>query len=402
MSDVVARGVESMEELRLANDLMAKTFGNYFNSARVLETMGGNYPGFEREHTRVALLGSEIVGAHRVNTDTIRIGEARLRMGGFGWVATSDRHRRKGIATAMLKDSLHYMGQHGYHVSMLFGIPDFYHKFGYATSLAEYVTSVDVLEASTIPHPTYRLRNGKPGDIRSMQKMHDAQDGAVACSLVRSGAHITNAWERWKPVRVLTDPQGKMIAYFLPREHDRDLTIDEVGVQDWRACGAVLHACAGLASEKCIPRVRFAAPPTHAFVRYLLQYRSVHETHIQRNAGGMLAFIDTGETLESLIPEWENLLTRYAARDARAELTMIVDRKPYRIRANRGAIDVAAGMGTNKVSVTSAEMLHLITGYHHADDIFASRRRMVKPEARELFRVLFPKRTAYVWTMDRF
>ncbi len=402
MTDVIARGVETEEELRLANDLMAKCFGDYFNSSRALETMGVNYPGFQREHTRVALMGTEVVGAHRINTDTIRIGEARLRMGGFGWVATSERHRRKGIASAMLQDSLHYMADHGYHVSMLFGIPDFYHKFGYATALAEYVTSVDVLEATAIPHQEYRIRDGKPGDIRSIQKMHDAHDGAVACSIIRSGAHITNLWERWKRLRVLTDVKGKMLAYFLPREHDRNLTIDEVGVQDWRACGAVLHACAGLAAEKCIPRVRFAAPPPHPFIRYLLQYRSVHETHIERNAGGMLAFVDLYETLESLIPEWENLLTRYAARETRAELTLIVDRKPCRIRANRGAIDVAAVTGMNKVSVSSAEMIHLVTGYRHADDIYEARRRMVKPEARELFRVLFPKRTSYVWTMDRF
>ena len=68
----------------------------------------------------------------------------------------------------------------------------------------------------------------------------------------------------------------------------------------------------------------------------------------------------------------------------------------------RGAIDIAPVSGKNKVSVSEAELMHLVTGYRHADDIFSMKRRMVEPTARGLFQALFPKRTAFVWPVDRF
>ena len=80
------RAVATNEELRLANDLMAKSqSADYFSALRWLETSGAGYPGYVREHTRIALRGGEIAGALRLNTETIRLGEARLKTGGIGW-----------------------------------------------------------------------------------------------------------------------------------------------------------------------------------------------------------------------------------------------------------------------------------------------------------------------------
>lgn len=79
-----------------------------------------------------------VLGALHLTTDTIRIGEARLKMGGLGWVATSARHRKRGIGRKLIEDALAYMREHGYHVSMLFGIPNFYHRFGDASALIDY------------------------------------------------------------------------------------------------------------------------------------------------------------------------------------------------------------------------------------------------------------------------
>ena len=89
-------------------------------------------------------------------------------------------------------------------------------------------------------------------------------------------------------------------------------------------------------------------------------------------------------------------------RERRIEFTFLVDKTPYRVRANRGAIDVAVASGNNKVSLTGSELMHLVTGYRYVDDILAARRRLITAEARALLEVLFPKRNAYVWEFDRF
>lgn len=403
MPDLILKGVETDEELRQAHDLMARVhFLDSFEALRWLETCGVNYPSFRREHTRVAYFKGELAGALRLTTGTIRIGEARLKMGGFGWVTTAGHHRHQGIARELIQDTMRYMREQNYHLSMLFGIPNFYHRFGFTTSLAEYATIVSLVEALVAAHGPYRMRPGKPGDIPAIQKIHNADDAEVACSIVRSTAHITNQWEHWKAVRVLTNERGKVIAYFLPRTTEEELSLEEVGVADRATCGALVHACATVAEEEHVSRIRFAGPPSRMLSQYLLQYKSKHEMQVTRDSGGMIAFVNLGETLESMIPEWENLLLQNAARELRTECTLLVDRKPYRIRANRGALDIAPVSGVNKISLNSAELTHLVTGYRFLNEILETRRRLITPEGKALLAAIFPKRTPYVWRTDRF
>lgn len=403
MAELVVRGAASADDDTLAQDLMAKCFGpNYFTVARKLDVLSGGYPGFHREHTRVAFKQGQIVGALRITTDTIRIGEARLKMGGLGWIAVNDAFRGQGIASAMIGDALAYMRRHKYHVSMLFGVVDFYHRFGFATMLSDFLTSVDVLEAEMATHVPYKVRSGKPGDIGAIQKLHNAGEGDVACSIVRSSAHLTNQWERWKSVRVITDQRGKVQAYFLPRTVREGLLVEELGLANHEACGAVLHACAQLALEQHAPQIQFSAPPCHPFLKYLLQYESKYEMHVRRNRDGMMTVVDLGETLESMIPEWESTLAQRALVHERAEVTLLIEKKPFRIRANRGAIDVSPNSGDNKMSISDVEFVQLLSGYRYLDEILLSRRRILTPASRALLQVLFPKRIPFVWPVDHF
>ena len=403
-ADVTVKPVGTDEELRLANDLMAKAhWTDYFAALHWMETCGAGYPGFQREHTRIALCKNEIAGALRITTETVRLGEARLKTGGLGWITTEARHRQKGVCRVLMQDAFRYMQAHNYHAAMLFGIPNFYHRFGFATTLFDYTISMDLEDAMTAPRASYRAREAKPGDIPAVQKVHSANDADVACSLIRSSAHITNKWDhRCKGMHVLTDDKGKVLAYFTARKTGDHLTVEEVGVVDNSVCDAVLAACAQTASEETVGRLQFLTPPCHVFARFLLQYKTTHQMHVVRDSGGMMAFVNLGEALESLIPEWEYLLSGSSLCDRRIELTLLVDGGHTRVRANRGAIDIAPYPGANKVSLSSADLIRLVTGYLHVEDVLAKRRRLITTEARALFSVLFPKRDPYVWTFDRF
>lgn len=401
-AELEIRGPRNRDEVNFANELMAKTHGpNYWEALRKVQTHAG-YPNYRPEFTRLAYWEGELAGTLRVTSDTIRLGEARLHMGGLGWVSTAETHRHKGIARELLADTMNFLQARGYHVAMLFGIPNFYHRFGFATALGQYETGVSTEEAMAAPHAQYRMRTVKPGDIPAIQRLHNLNDAATACSLVRIAPHISLRWDRWKDARVLTDERGKVFGYLVPRRTGEGLLIDETGVAERGACGALLHASACVAAEEIAQEIRFHAPPEHPLMQYLLQFRSCHETHITRDEGGMLAFVNTSEALESMAPEWESQLAASAVRSLRVEATLMVDRVPYRVRANKGAIDVSVAVGANKVGLSQAELMHLVTGYRFLDDVLAQRRRMLSPEARLLLAALFPKRTPYVWLLDRF
>ena len=403
IAELAIRSVEREDELRQANELMAKAQEHsYFASLRWLETSGAGYPGFRREHTRIALSKDEVVGALRISTDTVRIGEARLKMGGFSWVTTAPRHRHKGVCSALVQDTLAYLAQHGYHISMLFGIPNFYQRFGYVSALADYAIVLDAVEASSTAIDGCRVRGVKPGDIPSIQKIHAADDAEIPCSLLRGAAHVTNKWDRFKNARVFTDPKGKVLAYVLAHREKDGLAVEEVGAQSPDLYPALLAQCSAMAREEVTGRIRFLVPPSHPFAHFLLQYDSTHETKVSRESGGMMTLVDVGEALENMIPEWENLLSRSAWRGERTEITLLVDNRPYRIRANRGAIDVAQAAGRNKFGLEAGELMQLMAGYSYVDGILYAERRLLTVEAKELLTTLFPKRNPYVWPFDRF
>ena len=403
LEQISVQPVHTDEELRLAIDLMAKEHGrNFHTSIDWLNTHSKTYPGFQREHTRIAYIDDEIAGALRLTTDTVRIGEARLKMGGLGWVTTVPRHRKKGVCTALMNDTLDYMARHQYHVSMLFGIPNFYHRFGYTTTLADYRIKVESLDTADEGAPVMRFREAKPGDIQAIQKIHHLNDGEVSCSLIRSEAHITNKWDPFKSAKVLINDEGKVEGYVWPQVDDDHLMIHEAGAAHEEAFHEVMAYCNQVARDSFKPSIHFSLPPEHPFAHYLTRYASIHERKLQREEGGMMRFIDVPEALESMLPEWESRLQNSLLREFRCEITLMTDDRSFCVHANRGAIDVLPGMGKNKFSVTDTELIQLVTGYVHLDGVYRKQARLVNSHGKALLNILFPKRNPYVYTFDRF
>lgn len=401
-TNLAIKAADSQEERRLAGDLIAREHESDDPLRRQwVERFHCAYPGHRPEHIRIALWSGELAAALRINTDTIRLGEARLKLGGLGWLTTAKRYRGRGIAPLLLSDAMAYLRTHSFHVAMMFASDGEYHPFEYSTSLAEYAVVVDTTDGLTFSSP-YRVRSLKPGDIRTLQRIHNDNDAEAACSIVRSSAHFSATWSQWESGRVLTDEQGRVVAYFLARPGDGALEIDEVGVLGYEACPALVAACAELAADAFLGKLSFNVPPVHPLARYLLQFPSRHEQRVAGSGGGMMAFVDLGEALESLIPEWEYRLSEGPQRDQRSELTLVVDGTPYRIRNHRGAVDVALTLGANKVALKSKQLMHLVTGYGYADAFVAAQRPVLSAEARQLLAQLFPKRTPFVWPVDRY
>ena len=403
LKKVEVRAAANPDELRLAHDLMAKAHvPNYFSSMNWLESTAMAYPGFRREHTRIVLRDGEIAGALRLTTDTIRLGEARLKMGGLGWVTTDPKHRHRGVCSALIEDTLDYMRQHGYHVSMLFGIPNFYHRFGYATTLADYSITLDVAELSHGAPGAYHPRQMKPGDIPAVQRIHRENNADVTCSLIRSAAHFTNKWSRIEHASVLTNEQGKVAGYIVAHAGDAYYHVTEAGIEHAGVAPDLMAHSARASQEAYRSRVRFDVPPEHPLAHVLAQFESVHETRISRERGGMMTFVDLEESLECLIPEWEARTAKTGLAEQHVHATIVVDGAPYLVRGHHGAIDVTPEMGENKFAVSRVELMRLVTGYAHFDDVYYAQRRLISAEARRFLSALFPKRNPYVLQFDRF
>ncbi|MDP6381283.1 MAG: GNAT family N-acetyltransferase, partial [Phycisphaerae bacterium] len=126
---------------------------------------------------RRLLVGGKAASSVSIVDHTIRIGTSRFRMGGIGSVKTDSRHRLKGHMRKLMEDSVRFMQDRGYVFSMLFGIENFYHKFGYEVSLPEYRMTMQTRDAERAGNLAgcsgYRVRRARVGEFPTICRIHN-------------------------------------------------------------------------------------------------------------------------------------------------------------------------------------------------------------------------------------
>ena len=136
-------------------------------------------------------------------------------------------------------------------------------------------------------------------------------------------------WERLSSAQVVTTQQGRVVAYILIGNEEKVLPVNEIGLEDPAAAPDILAYCAQRAQDTYKPRIQFMTPPEHPFAHFLAAYESSHEMRLSHQRGGMLSLLDIGETLESMLPEWEGRVAQSILIDRRCEVTLLVDGVGY-------------------------------------------------------------------------
>lgn len=413
LAEFVVRGVQSEGELRAANDLMAKTqLPNYWDSHGWLESAGPVWVGVKREHTRIALEDAEMVGALRLTPLTLRIGRARLRAVGIGWVSTPPAQRGRGVCRALMQDALDYTRDSGAPFSLLYGVPNLYHRFGYATLLPEYSVTVEVRTVDTGSAPPFRTRPVTKDDIPALMRIHDAHEAEASCSMVRTAAHYrsqfistapkTPYWCDWPGAKALTDGKGRICAYFMPQAAATELHIKELGVTDRASCAALLHAALATAREAGVGQVRFHVPPYHPFARHLEGIDSIHQARHFANREGMMALTRLEACLNAMVPEWKERMKACGMAGFVGECTLAVSGAVYRVVSDGSGLRIVQGAGKNRIVLDAQTFVRLAAGYAHAEDVLAETAPRMKGDARRFALALFPKRTPFIWPIDHF
>ena len=78
----------------------------------------------------------------------MRIGAAVVRMDGIGGVGTEEEFRNRGYSRRVMESAVQQMQRGDAALSTLFGIQDFYQKFGYETTGPEYSVILPFGDAS--------------------------------------------------------------------------------------------------------------------------------------------------------------------------------------------------------------------------------------------------------------
>ena len=195
------------------------------------EAMLTRDPGYEEHQTRVGVLNGKVVSMAQVVRREMWVAGLTAKVGFVGNVATAAEHRGKGYATAVLRDTVVYMKEDGYELSMLHAAaPTLYERLGWQ-AVPERQASFDLCSPLPVPTPSgYVVRQGDwETDLEPVAQVYDRYNKGRTGTIGRSLAH-------WRAARLwlthedeqrflVVECEGQLVAY-VRGEKDKNVIME--------------------------------------------------------------------------------------------------------------------------------------------------------------------------------
>ncbi|MGQ9632251.1 MAG: GNAT family N-acetyltransferase [bacterium] len=370
----------------------------------------------DRRHRRELTVGGEPVSWLEVVDFHMRIGSASVKMGGIAGVETKKEHRNRGYARAVISDTLSYMKDRGYVVSMLFGIPDFYPKFGYASVLPETRVSVatrDAEEASAYVCESggYKVRPfSEEDDVDEVISIYSENNRERSCTIVR-----TNEWwrgfkkgsEPWRgdaEAFVLEGDSGDILGYFVVDKWKYSANVAEIGARSGDAFGAILGEVARIAIDRRVETITFFIPPDHPFVEFCRRFGCEVRCRYPKNGGGMMRIIDQDKLFSGILEELGNRLRgkNLGSGVRMLEIDTDLGRTVLRMDGSNLEIVEPDERLENRLELLQSSLVSLVVGYRSVRDVLRDPSARAFGDAVPLAEAIFPTGNPYVWVTDHF
>jgi len=339
----------------------------------------------------------------------MRVGEARLRVGGIGGVGTAREHRHKGYAALCMLKALEVMEAEGFHLSALFGIPNFYHRWGYARAVPEprLKFATDSAALAKVPAgyrivPFNRTRHGP-----QVLALYEANQCLRTLSAVRPapghwrGFWLASSWFRRSEAFVVVRG-GHVEGYGVNDQDRKAMIVTEAGYRSPAVFPAITAEFARRARARRVPEMTLHLPPDHAYARYLRRFGLDVVVHYWRSGDGTARIMLLDRTFRDCEGELTRRLRASALARARFAVRIGCELGEVRLAAQGGRVRVRPGTGGMRVTVPQPILTQLLIGYRTVDDAMTEPGVRIPREAVDPLSALFPPALPYCLPADRF
>jgi predicted N-acetyltransferase YhbS len=399
------------------------------------------FEGQEDGSTRVELElqhEARTVSRLRIIPYTIRVGVAEVRMDGIGDVATDRDFRQRGYARRMLIGAVAHMKRGQAAISMLYGIPNFYPKFGYATAGPDHLIHLLEIGGEVSVPSGWTVRPFVPTDLPALQRLYEWN---VAHAVGSAAREVSSAvWSKLTPApgptgvegasppveacRVVVAPDGRLAAYawrrgtdvwyaeWMEREDSEAAVFAEVMADGPTAADAVLAVCRAWTAEEAaersqpLKRATLGLPPEGPVASAAMLQDAQLERRYAASGGSMVRVLDQGRLLRALAPELSRRVRAAGVRRT-ARLTLETEEGAATLFITPEGVTVLDGDAEGadeilRVRLPQPVMGQLALGAYPPEDLLARLEAPPSGEARELLQVLFPLRSPHMHFPDRY
>jgi len=354
--------------------------------------------------------GGRVVSRGNVLGVPTRIGGAVVRLGGIGGIFTTPALRRRGLNRRVMDRLVAWMTEQQFELSALWGIDDYYHRFGYVPCMPG--DTVFVVDAGT-PLKTdgaLRMRRMRRSDAPAMVRLYSAQTAGFTGAAVRERGrwrgfrHGRRYHHQPDAVTVAVDGSGRVAGYCARERIKDELVVCESIGRDPACCRALLAHLTRVARRNGLRRVALHLPLDAMMADLCRTLTCTVRTGFRRNGGGMARIIDQPALLGTLAPEFTRRLAGPNRLKWTGRLRVRTELGTDDLVVRRGAVTRSepSGRADAWLRLSGQALTQLVYGFRGAESVLVEQRPRPGRTARELAAALFPRTWAYTWWPDRY
>jgi predicted acetyltransferase len=284
---------------------------------------------------------------------------------------------------------------------MLYGIPAFYPKFGFAPAFPHVTYTMAVRDAQRVPHGRLRFVKFTDGHLRAVLRMYE-RNNSGRTGPTRREAKVWAPFRRgrnWGPriaVRVGLDGRGRAVAY-LAHDVQLDATIVEVGYARPQAFGDLVRLAAGVAWASRAEKITFLLPEDEPLMRFCAPYGLNKELRYRPDGGCMVRMINIPAAMRKIAP----LLATRAGGSGR--LTIRTNLDDVGLSWSPGRLEVGRPRRQGPtVRLPQWALAQLLYGYRDTDSLVQHGNLAGTKEGISALSMLFPPGPHYHYLVDHF
>jgi len=378
-------------------DLVAKSFGGYYRFRDYCWRAYIFHSNYDWGVSRIGLLDGRVVTHWGVWGYSMRIGSALVKAGGIGAVATDADCRKQGLMARTAAASIEAMREAGYDFSLLFGIDDFYYRFGYTRSWSD---TAYIVKTSDLPKekPSVRVRKFATRHREDIARIYTREHAGMTGTAVRP-TYLAQASPGHHQGYLWTDARGRTAGYVLAAPAGAFFDCVETGGDLEQA----LRVVARLARKAGLAEVRFLTfPYASPMARWLRSWNCRAETIHRRRGGGMVRTINLPAALGKMAGELSQRLRASAMADWRGTLLVADAREKAVLAIGRGKVRLVPAGQSRHTLRGGNEIAQLLIGSTDPGEIIEGAAIRTTGDARKLAAALFPNQHPQLCTWDRY
>jgi predicted acetyltransferase len=320
----------------------------------------------------------------------------------------------------MLRATVQRMREERYPISLLWGISDFYHRFGYVPVLPGYSLTVTTrnlerLISATGGGPTgAAVRVGTDADAPALTELYHRASARRTGTLRREPRRFdltpprqTDNWWRHTRRVLIAEVGAKPVGYALLHGDPAQLRIlESIVEEDAETAGlALLAALAREALERREGEIKLPLPPDEPLAQVLRRAGCKVEVTYPANGGGMGRIVDLPALAEAIQPALVKRAEELPTGDPPAALGLVCiagdGESEQRATLRLSTQERSAGR-TAHLRLPQQRLCQLLMGYRGIDAIRREHPDACAAEDVALIRALFPEGYPHMWSIDHF